>query len=134
MQNRTRRKLSIKRIRAILREIIKKEIGDVTVDIFFIGEKTMAKLNQTFRKIKGPTDVLTFVYKEELYGEIFICPTIVEKNATRFDCSFEEELLRTVIHAALHLAGFDHELDEKGSEEMFRKQEEYLREVERHDR
>lgn len=106
----------------------------MVVDVFFVGEKTIASLNQTFRKVKGPTDVLTFVYKEDPYGEIFICPAVIERNARRYNCSFEEELFRVVVHAALHLAGFDHELNEKGSKEMFRKQEEYLREVEFHDR
>lgn len=99
-----------------------------------MGEKTIASLNQTFRKIKGSTDVLTFVYKEDPYGEIFICPAVIERNARRYNCSFEEELFRVVVHAALHLAGFDHELNEKGSKEMFQKQEEYLKEVELHDR
>lgn len=102
--------------------------------MFFVGERTIRKLNETFRNVTGPTDVLTFVYKDEdLYGEVFLCPNVIAKNAREFGCGFEEELLRGVIHAALHLAGYDHEFDVSQSEIMFEKQEAYLKEVERYD-
>ncbi|AJC73410.1 rRNA maturation factor [Pseudothermotoga hypogea DSM 11164 = NBRC 106472] len=132
--NRTRCNLPIKRIRKILEKIILQEIGNVTVDVFFVGERTIRKLNETFRNVTGPTDVLTFVYKDgDLYGEVFLCPNVIAKNAREFGCGFEEELLRGVIHAALHLAGYDHEFDVSQSEIMFEKQEAYLKEVERYD-
>jgi len=114
--------------------VVQKEIGNAVVDVFFVGERTMRKLNEAFRNSSGSTDVLTFVYKDEdLYGELFLCPAVVAKNAQKFGCSFEEELLRVVIHAALHLAGYDHEFDVSQSEIMFEKQEAYLKEVEHHD-
>lgn len=110
------------------------EIGNVKVDVFFIGEKTIAKLNEAFKKSMGPTDVLTFVYGDrDLYGEVFICPAVVAKNAKKFGCDFNEELLRVTIHAALHLAGYDHEVDTSRADIMFQKQEEYLKEVKDHD-
>ncbi|MDI6862619.1 MAG: rRNA maturation RNase YbeY [Pseudothermotoga sp.] len=132
--NRTRRSLPIERIQKILEKIVEKEIGDVAIDLLFVGERTIGKLNEAFRNTVGPTDVLTFVYKDEdLYGEVFLCPTAIAKNARKFGCNFEEELLRVVIHAALHLAGYDHEFDVSQSKIMFQKQEAYLKEVERYD-
>lgn len=110
---------------------MEEEIGNVSVDIFFVGEKTIARLNEAFRKVRGSTDVLTFVYNDrDLHGEIFLCPAVISRNAREFGCDYEEELLRVTIHATLHLAGYDHEFDTNRSEVMFQKQEEYLKEVE----
>ncbi len=116
-------------------EILKNEIGEVKVNIIFIGEKRMRDLNKNYRKIDSPTDVLTFVYNDmDLFGEIFICPKQVEKNAEKFRQPYLTELVRVVIHSCLHLSGYDHELSDNRSEEMFNKQEKYLKEVEKHDR
>ncbi|MGB9789029.1 MAG: rRNA maturation RNase YbeY [Thermotoga caldifontis] len=132
IQNRTKHRVPIRKIRKIVEKIVEEEIGNVSVDVFFVGEKTIARLNEAFRKVKGSTDVLTFVYNDQdLYGEIFLCPVVISRNARKFGCDYEEELLRVTIHATLHLAGYDHEFDTSRSEVMFQKQEEYLKEVER---
>jgi rRNA maturation RNase YbeY len=40
-------------------------------------------------------------------GEIFICIDDVIANARRFGVNPQSELLRCVVHGALHLLGFD---------------------------
>lgn len=115
-------------------KILKNEVGEVKVNVVFVGEKCMRDLNKTYRGIDSPTDVLTFVYKDQdLFGEIFICPRQIEKNAMKYKQSYLTEMIRVVIHSCLHLSGYDHELSDKRSKELFIKQEKYLKEVEGHD-
>jgi probable rRNA maturation factor len=113
-----------------LEEIVKKEIGDVHVNVILVSEDEIKELNQQFRSHDQPTDVLTFLLMEEdVYGEIYVCPMIVEENAKEFSNTFEKELLEVVIHGILHLAGYDHEFEDRKSKEMFEKQKKYVEEV-----
>lgn len=41
-------------------------------------------------------------------GDIVISLDMVVKQAKRFKCSFEKELLRLLVHGCLHLFGYDH--------------------------
>jgi probable rRNA maturation factor len=110
-------------------EILKTELKkEVNVGLVFVDKDEMAKLNYDFRKMNGPTDVLTFVYgDDDLYAEIFVCEDIVRDNAERFSNTFEKELLTVLIHASLHVAGYDHEYDKSKADLMFKKQDEYLK-------
>lgn len=113
----------------IMDEVLKNELKkEVNVGLVFVDKDEIAKLNYEYRKIKGPTDVLTFVYgDDDLYAEIFVCEEIVRENAEKFSNTFYDELLIVLIHAALHVAGYDHEYDKSEAELMFKKQDEYLK-------
>ncbi|MDK2885594.1 MAG: putative rRNA maturation factor [Thermosipho sp. (in: thermotogales)] len=113
----------------IMDEILKNELKkEVNVGLVFVDRDEIAKLNYEYRKIKEPTDVLTFVYgDDDLYAEIFVCEDIVKENAEKFSNTFENELLTVLIHAVLHVSGYDHEYDKTNAELMFKKQEEYLK-------
>jgi len=113
-----------------LEEIVRKEIGDVVVNVIFIDKKTISQLNSKFRKKRGATDVLTFPYgDEDLFGEIYVCLDIVEENAKRFHNTLERELVEVIVHGILHLAGYDHEYSKENEKEMFEKQTKYVEEV-----
>lgn len=132
--NKTRSLINKTLIKKVVGKILKNEVGEVKVNVVFVGEKCMRDLNKTYRGIDSPTDVLTFVYKDQdLFGEIFICPRQIEKNAMKYKQSYLTEMIRVVIHSCLHLSGYDHELSDKRSKELFIKQEKYLKEVEGHD-
>lgn len=132
--NKTRSLINKTLIKKVVDKILKNEVGEVKVNVVFVGEKCMRDLNKTYRGIDSPTDVLTFVYKDQdLFGEIFICPRQIEKNAMKYKQSYLTEMIRVVIHSCLHLSGYDHELSDKRSKELFIKQEKYLKEVEGHD-
>lgn len=132
--NKTRSLINKTLIKKVVDKILKNEVGEVKVNVVFVGEKCMRDLNKTYRGIDSPTDVLTFVYKDQdLFGEIFICPRQIEKNAMKYKQSYLTEMIRVVIHSCLHLSGYDHELSDKRSKKLFIKQEKYLKEVEGHD-
>jgi probable rRNA maturation factor len=88
------------------------------VTVRFISDDAMARLNQTFRHKRGPTDVLSFPAngsrpkRTALYiGDIAISPQTARRNARRFSRTFPTEMRILILHGMLHLAGFDHETD-----------------------
>jgi probable rRNA maturation factor len=72
----------------------------------------MTHLNETFLKHKGSTDVLAFDYSEKaepgsVLGEIFVCVEEAMIQSARFRTDWRSELVRYVVHATLHLLGYD---------------------------
>jgi probable rRNA maturation factor len=95
-----------------------------SVTIELISDRAMARLNETYRKKSGPTDVLSFPANgahradganeprtEEYIGDIAISPETARRNARRFSLSLPEEMRILILHGMIHLAGFDHETD-----------------------
>ena len=90
-----------------------------SVGIQLVSDLAMARLNQTFRKKRGPTDVLSFPAngskpstRAVYVGDIAIAPETARRNARRFARSLAAELRILILHGMVHLAGFDHETDE----------------------
>jgi probable rRNA maturation factor len=88
------------------------------VTVRLISDTAMARLNRTFRKKRGPTDVLSFPSdgarpgeKEKYIGDIAISPETARRNARRFSRPLPIEIRILILHGMLHLAGFDHETD-----------------------
>ena len=82
-------------------------IEDGHVAIEFVDEERIRELNQEYRHIDAPTDVLSFGVDEDgltagprELGDIVICPP------------HTEDLREAVVHGALHLTGMDHETDD----------------------
>jgi|SRR6267154_1271393 len=89
-----------------------------SVTVQLIGDDAMARLNRTFRKKRGPTDVLSFPAngaktraRTEYVGDIAISPEMARRNARRFARSLAVEMRVLILHGMIHLAGFDHETD-----------------------
>jgi probable rRNA maturation factor len=88
------------------------------VTVQLISDAAMARLNQTFRNKRGPTDVLSFPTNgakpkpsAPYAGDIAISTETARRNARRFSRTFPVELRILILHGMLHLAGFDHETD-----------------------
>jgi len=86
-----------------------KKIKEFTV--FLTNNSKMKVLNNKFRKINKPTDVLSFPLKikikNKIYlGDIAISYEIVDKKSCK--SSFVNELDKMWIHGYLHLSGYDH--------------------------
>ena len=101
-------------------ERARRELGFApdSVSIELISDETMARLNETFRKKHGPTDVLSFPANgarptrgAEYVGDIAISPETARRNARRFSRSLPVEMRILILHGMIHLAGFDHETD-----------------------
>lgn len=97
------------------------------VNVVFVKEEYIQELNMEYRDIQAPTDVLSFNIDEERKGgEIYISPEYVYRNFQGE--SFEEEILRLIVHGTLHILGYDHteSMNDSPEEEMFVLQEDLL--------
>ncbi len=83
---------------------------DYEVSVVLLDPFAMSRLNYDYLRHHGSTDVITFNYSEspaEFRGEIFISICDALEHADRFRRPWQEELIRYIVHGALHLAGHD---------------------------
>lgn len=124
------------RIESIVAYVLKREKQEADLNIHVIGDKKMRSLNREHRGRDKTTDVLSFAYQEGEHprfferelGDIFINPAQIKRQAKFWNVPYEEEFARMLIHAILHLLGFDH-VEEVEAKKMFAKQELYLKSV-----
>lgn len=80
--------------------------------IAFVSDKNIQKLNQQFRQIDKPTDVLSFPSEEETdLGDIAISVETAAAQAKENGLTFDTEIAQLILHGLLHLSGYDHETD-----------------------
>ncbi|MDY4033623.1 MAG: rRNA maturation RNase YbeY [Pyramidobacter sp.] len=112
--------------------------GGLQISLQFLDETRMTEVNDEYRQVRAPTDVLSFPFFEKegrfvpdaqrpplLLGDIAVCPAVVRKNAVEHHVSVESELALIVFHGMLHLLAWDHDTPEKqermwGVQEHFR--------------
>jgi rRNA maturation RNase YbeY len=100
-----------------------KNIGEI-VFVFCTDEFLLAKnikhLNHDFL-----TDVITFDYCNDnlIAGDVLISTERVEENARTYKVTFLKELQRVMVHALLHLLGYNDKT--KKEIEMMQKKEDY---------
>ncbi|MFC1631798.1 rRNA maturation RNase YbeY [Candidatus Omnitrophota bacterium] len=92
-----------------------KGVKKAELSILFVGKARICALNQKFRGIKQPTDVLAFSMREgkdsqlhpELLGDLVIYPEIAAQRAKDYSTSLRFELYLYLVHGILHLLGYD---------------------------
>lgn len=102
------------------------EQKEMVVNLVFVSENEIQKLNKDFRDKNELTDVLSFKLSDEI-SEIYLCSEYIKKNSE----DFEKEIVRMIIHGVLHIKGYEHEGYFEGddiNEKMFQLQEKYLKE------
>ena len=89
-----------------------------TVNVLVTNSRELRSLNRRFRGKDKPTDVLSFPVPlpeiheaRQLAGDLAISADIARENAGRLGHAVAAEIKILVLHGVLHLAGFDHELD-----------------------
>jgi len=99
-----------------------------TMAVRLIADAQMARLNRTYRGKPKSTDVLSFPAearqnparrwsaagkrRSAYLGDVAISPVVARRNAKRFGRTLPEELQILILHGALHLLGYDHEVDD----------------------
>lgn len=115
---------------AVVESVLRGEKREGRVEVAFVGRDRMAKLNQRWKGVSRPTDVLAFPLHPEgnpVLGDVYICPWVASRSATRHGVSLREELIRLVVHGTLHVLGWDHpEGEERTSSPMWKRQETYV--------
>ena len=97
--------------------------------VSLVSDGDMRELNRRYRQIDTTTDVLCFPQKSEatpdLLGDIVISYETALRHSRRLEIAIEEELRLLIVHAVLHLIGFDHK-KRKERETMREKEKEVL--------
>jgi rRNA maturation RNase YbeY len=79
------------------------------INYIFCDDDYLLELNQKHLAHDTLTDIITFELNERsapILSDIYISTERVKENAREFGVSFQNELLRVVIHGALHLCGY----------------------------
>ena len=105
---------------------------DAALTIRFVDEVEGRQLNAEFRGKDYATNVLTFIYDDELddlpeevraaiaveqgeqiEADIILCGAVLEREATEQGKTIVEHAAHLVVHGVLHAQGFDHIEDEE---------------------
>jgi probable rRNA maturation factor len=88
---------------------IKRDILGVHYEctLHIVGTKRAITINKLSRKKDYPPNVLSFPYTDSL-GEIFLCPTVAQREASDYGMSIDGYTTFLFIHGLLHLKGYDH--------------------------
>jgi probable rRNA maturation factor len=85
------------------------------VDVLLAGDRTLRRLNRTYRGKDKATDVLSFPSAEELAGEhggdLAISLDTAKRQAEEHGHTLRDEVRVLLLHGLLHLSGMDHETD-----------------------
>ena len=80
------------------------------ISYIFCSDNYLLKLNNQYLNHNYYTDILTFllsVTNKPIESEIYISIDRVKENAKTYNISYQGELLRVMIHGALHLCGYN---------------------------
>lgn len=90
------------------------------VDVSFVDDEEIHRLNKEFRNIDASTDVLSFPLGEngeydidpatgaKMLGDIVISVEHAARQAKEYNHSFQREIAFLTVHSMLHLLGYDH--------------------------
>lgn len=78
-----------------------------TIHYIFCSDQRELEINREFLGHDYYTDVITFDYSTPttINGDIFISLETIQSNAEMIGVSFDNELMRIIIHGILHLTG-----------------------------
>ncbi|MCX7927589.1 MAG: rRNA maturation RNase YbeY [Candidatus Omnitrophica bacterium] len=119
------------KVKRIIQKILKHEaryLSSAEISITFVNDRHIRKLNHHFHNRDEATDVLAFdlsVQKDKLIADIYISTQTALRQAKMWGNSPRKEILLYVIHAILHLVGYDDNLPSL-SAKMRRKEAYYL--------
>ena len=90
----------------------------ISFTLLLSNNKSIKKLNKSFRNKNKSTDILSFPsnkkikkIEENYIGDIIISYNFIDKPKSQSLKFFKEKLIKTFIHGFLHLLNFDHVKD-----------------------
>ncbi|HEY5532038.1 MAG TPA: rRNA maturation RNase YbeY [Candidatus Anoxymicrobiaceae bacterium] len=104
---------------------------DLEVSVLLVCEREIERLNATYLHREGPTDVISFpqlsteeidqlrhgdLRSAETLGDIVICVPVARGQAAERGETLPEEMVLLAAHGLLHLAGYDHDTNERAAE------------------
>jgi rRNA maturation RNase YbeY len=79
------------------------------INYIFCPDDYLLSINKKYLKHNYYTDIITFDLggKNRIIADIYISTDRARANAKKFKASFNSEIVRLLIHGALHLSGFN---------------------------
>ena len=128
------RLVSLARARDIVRNALRHAgVDRAMISVTFVSRRSIARLHREHLGKSGATDVITFAFapvasRAPLVADVYIAPDVARHNARSYGVSAREEIVRLLIHGALHAAGLDHPEDgDRTRSAMWRRQERLVR-------
>ena len=91
----------------------------VELSLSLCDDDAIRQLNQRYRQIDRPTDVLSFPQDDDYYvGDVVICVDVAQRQAAERGHSVRDEVRVLLVHVLLHLLGYDHETSAAAAAEM----------------
>ena len=93
----------------------------ILISIMFSDDKKIKKLNNQFRKMNKPTNVLSFppygnilINDDEIFlGDIIFSIETIKTEAKKNNKTVIDHLIHLFIHGVLHLLGYHHDKEEE---------------------
>lgn len=130
VKNQTKKRILMGHLKSKVQMLMEKLSFSKDSELFinFVDDKFIKRLNLKFRKINKATDVLSFgqnskIINNNLIGDIIISVETATVNAKKNEHCFYLEIMYLIIHALLHLKGYQH------SNKMFKIQDNLFSEV-----
>jgi probable rRNA maturation factor len=109
-------------------------VRNALVSVAFVTRRKIAALNRKHVGHAGPTDVISFGLTrrrgDPVIGDIYIAPEVAREHALARRVGVREEMLRVLVHGALHVLGYDHPDGDdavRARSAMWRRQERLVR-------
>jgi len=120
-------KINLPMLKQIVESLLSKlNLDRVEIGINLVAAPEMTRINETFLRHAGSTDVIAFDYADEdgagsplpapgahevthptLHGELYVCVDEAMIQARKFGTSWQSEIVRYIMHGVLHLTGYD---------------------------
>jgi probable rRNA maturation factor len=92
------------------------------ISLIICGDARIKELNRRYRNKDKVTDVLSFPAHEDLrkvgarqaelfLGDLAICHQQTKRQAKEFEIGYFDEFIHLFFHGAIHLLGYDHEIN-----------------------
>ena len=82
---------------------------NANINIVFIDDASMLRLNERYLKHRFPTDVLSFSLADDHAapeGEVYVNLDQAHRQAEDYRTDAREEIARLIVHGVLHLIGY----------------------------
>lgn len=91
------------------------------VEVVFVDEKEIVRINKEFLNRDYVTDIISFRYDEietnqKIEGTLYCCAQRIKEQAGELNQPEKKEFLRIITHGLLHLVGFDDQTPEEKKE------------------
>jgi len=118
-------------VKQLIVHLFKKEnTGLERLNYIFCSDEYLLKINKQYLNHDTLTDIITFPLSEKrspVYGEVYLSVERIKENAKTFNTEYQNEILRVIIHGALHLCGYQDKTKQEKMQ-MREKENHYLNE------